>query len=249
MPTTRPRASSAGPVAHQSTDMGRRIATRRAELGLTREEVAARCGAAPSYIRYVEEHASAPGIGAIIRLADALETTVADLAGGSAGRPPGAASAPRNARLVDLDRDESWELLAGHGVGRIGVTTDEGPAIVPVNYVVAGGAIAFRTAPGAVPSAAAGSEVAFEVDRIDDAQCQGWSVLVTGRAKPVTAPDAIGRLEAAAQSLPWAGGQRGLWLAIAPERVTGRRVINPQSGVPDPGHGVSGSREPSRRRP
>ncbi|MEU0398033.1 pyridoxamine 5'-phosphate oxidase family protein [Streptomyces sp. NPDC006208] len=68
--------------------------------------------------------------------------------------------------------------------------------------------------------------MAFEVDYIDDVFSQGWSVLVVGQARAATEDDAVRRLEAGARTLPWAGGQRALWLAIAPTRITGRRVVN-----------------------
>lgn len=71
---------------------------------------------------------------------------------------------------------------------------------------------------------AAGTEAAFEVDHIDDAPSQGWSVLVFGRAEYVTDPAAARHLVGAARSAPWAGGDRELRVRIAPERVTGRRI-------------------------
>lgn len=95
--------------------------------------------------------------------------------------------------------------MADHGVGRIGVRTPEGPAIVPVNYDVVDGAVVFRTAPGSAPSLAAGHETAFEVDRIDDALSRGWSVLVTGPAARVTDPETVRHLTARAYTTPWAG--------------------------------------------
>lgn len=208
----------------QRTDVGRRVAARREELALTREELAARSGAASSYIKYIEERSAVPGIGIMLRLADALETTVADLIGGTVDQPPGRSSGLRTAELLELDDEECRALLSTHGVGRVAVFSSEGPSIVPVNYVVADGEIAFRTAPGTVPAAAAGAEVAFEVDRIDDVLSQGWSVLVVGQARAVTDPDAVRRLDAEARSLPWAGGERNMWVVVSPGRITGRRV-------------------------
>ncbi|MFI6495562.1 pyridoxamine 5'-phosphate oxidase family protein [Streptomyces sp. NPDC050564] len=77
----------------------------------------------------------------------------------------------------------------------------------------------FRTAPDAVPATAAGALVAFEVDHIDEALSQGWSVLVRGRARAVREPDAVERLEALAYSGPWAGGER-----IEPVNTAGHRI-------------------------
>jgi hypothetical protein len=66
--------------------------------------------------------------------------------------------------------------------------------------------------------------VAFEVDHLDGALSQGWSVLVSGHAQAVTDPETVQRLEEQAYSMPWAGGQRELWIRIEPLGITGRRV-------------------------
>jgi len=206
-------------------DIGRRVAARREELGLTGEQVAARAGTAPDYLRYVEELPTAsPGTGFLIRLADALETTVAQLRGSDVDLPPGIGRAAYHPELTELDPEQCWAQLSTHGVGRVSVSTPDGPAIVPVNYTVVDGAVAFSTARGATPALAAGAEAAFEVDHIDEALSEGWSVLVVGRAERVTDPAATRHLVGAAHSAPWAGGDRELWVRITPERVTGRRI-------------------------
>ncbi|AOR36175.1 DNA-binding protein [Streptomyces fodineus] len=206
-------------------DLGRRLAARRAQLGLTRGEVAARAGMAAAYLGYLEEHpGGAPGTGPLIKLAEALETTVTELTGGAVDVPPGPGRAGREPRFTELTPAECRSLLGTHGVGRLAVSTGTGPVIVPVNYGVVDDAIAFRTALGATPSLAAGQEVAFEVDRIDDAFSQGWSVLVRGHARTVTDEREQRRLTEQAYSAPWAGGTRDLWVRVEPRTVTGRRI-------------------------
>ncbi|MEU2156053.1 pyridoxamine 5'-phosphate oxidase family protein [Streptomyces sp. NPDC019396] len=221
MPSTTPRPH---------TDFGRRLAARREDLGLTPEDVAARAGAATTYIQYLEERPAAPEAGTLRRIAAALETTVEELAGGTVDQPPGRGMALRDAGLAELDEAECRDLMSTHGVGRIGVLTPEGPAVVPVNYQTFGAEIAFRTTLGKVPAFAAGSEVAFEVDHIDDVFSQGWSVLVVGMARAVTDEAVVRRLEAEAHTSPWAGGERDLWLAVAPSRITGRRIVSTWAG-------------------
>lgn len=212
---------------HLKGDIGRRVAARREQLGLSREEVALRAGSAPGYIQYLEEQTATPGMGFLLRLADALETTVVALTGGTADLPPGVGHAAYHPELLDLGAEECWQLLGTHGVGRVAVTTHEGPAILPVNYLVSGREVAFRTQPESAPALvarAAPGEVAFEADHIDDAFSQGWSVLLVGPARTVTEADAVSALEEHAYTTPWAGGDRDLWVAIAPTHVSGRRI-------------------------
>ncbi len=66
----------------QAGDMARRVARRRAELGLTLEEVGGKTGIDPGYLRYFEDHADARlSAGSTLLLAQALGTTPAALNG------------------------------------------------------------------------------------------------------------------------------------------------------------------------
>lgn len=211
-------------------DIGRRLALRRKDLGLSREELADRAGIAASYLQFVEEQPSAsPGPTFMIRVADALGTTVSRLRGADAGVPPGLGEAAAHPAFTALGPDECLALLSDHGIGRVAMTTGIGPAIVPVNYDIVNDSVVFRTAPESMPAEAAGQEVAFEVDRIDDALSEGWSVLVLGFASPVTDPAEILTFQEQARSSPWAGGDRPLWMRIETTRITGRRI----TGGPD----------------
>ncbi|MER6310207.1 pyridoxamine 5'-phosphate oxidase family protein [Streptomyces sp. NPDC001657] len=205
-------------------DVGRRVAHERRRQRLIRAEVAERSGVSASYLAYLEERPANPTSGTLNGLAGALGTTVRRLRGGGVDLPPGGGEAGYHPELRELDPEECWDRLATHGVGRVAVTTADGLAVVPVNYEVVDGAIAFRTAPGTAPAAAVGTKVAFEVDHVDEAMSQGWSVLVLGPARAVTEPDAVRRLTEQAHTKPWAGGERPLWVLIEPERLTGRRI-------------------------
>ncbi|MGW2782444.1 helix-turn-helix domain-containing protein [Streptomyces populi] len=217
--------SGAGTTA-VTGDVGRRIAARREELGLSQEDVAVRAGIAVGYLRYLEHRpTAAPGASALIRLADALGTSVAALHGGDVELPPGVGRAAAHSELVELDPEECRARLSTHGVGRIALHTPEGLAVLPVNYSVVDGSVSFRTAPGSAPAMAVGARVAFAVDHIDEALSQGWSVLVRGRGRAVTGPDAVRRLDALAHSRPWAGGaERDLWVRVDEEGISGRRI-------------------------
>ncbi|MFD6550569.1 helix-turn-helix domain-containing protein [Streptomyces sp. NPDC058398] len=224
--TPRPTVRTAASAAASPGDMGRRIATRREELGLTREDTAARAGTAAGYLRYLEEQSTArPGSSVLIRLAGALDTSVAALYGGESDLPPGLGQAAGHAALIELGPEDCLRRLSTHGVGRLATDTPGGLVILPVNYSVIDGAIAFRTAPGSTIAAAVGSNVAFQVDHVDEALSQGWSVLVQGSARAVTDPDIRRRLDALAYSRPWAGGEaRDLWVRVEQDRITGRRI-------------------------
>ncbi|MEU4659156.1 pyridoxamine 5'-phosphate oxidase family protein [Streptomyces sp. NPDC023723] len=217
------RTTKAG--AGRPGDLGRRLVAARRHRGLGREEVARRARMAPQYLAYLETQTGNPGTGALVRLSDALGTTLRALQGGDLERPPGRGRPPHHPRLRALGQEECWDLLSTHGLGRISLTTRRGPAVLPVTYQVAGRDIAFRTEPDGTLAEAAGREVAFEADHVDDVMSQGWSVLIVGRVRAVTRPAEIQELEQAARTGPWPGGQRTLWLLVEPGRTTGRRIV------------------------
>lgn len=206
-------------------DIGRRVALERRRQNLSREETARRAGMASGYLEYLEERPADPSVATLIRLADALGTTVTTLRGGGMDLPPGQGQALLHPRLRDIGPEECRMLLSTHGVGRIAVSASDGrPAVVPVNYDVIDDVIVFRTAPKSTPAAAVGTEVAFEVDHMDEALSQGWSVLAVGPASVVTEPDTVRRLTEHAHTMPWPGGERGMWVSIRPAHLTGRRI-------------------------
>ncbi|MET8582371.1 pyridoxamine 5'-phosphate oxidase family protein [Streptomyces collinus] len=228
-PETHEVASAAGAprssVPSGPGDIGRRVAVERRRRGLSREETAGRARMSPYYLAYLEERPADPTSAALVRLADALGTTVAALRGGGVDLPPGQGHALLHPRLRDLSPEECRTLLSTHGVGRIAVSASDGhPVVVPVNYEVVDDAIVFRTAPDSVTARAAETEVAFEVDQVDDALSRGWSVLAVGPARVVTDPEAVTGLARRAHTTPWAGGEREMWVSIRPVSLTGRRI-------------------------
>lgn len=127
------------------------------------------------------------------------------------------------ADLEVLDREECLTLLVGEGVGRVGLSMDALPVVLPVNYVVDRGRIIFRTGHGTKLSAALrGAVVCFEVDDIDPRHRSGWSVVVTGTARQLTGREAV---EAAHLPLePWSSVTGDHFIAIGIDLVSGRRV-------------------------
>src|SRR5437763_13797599 len=84
---------------------------------------------------------------------------------------------------VEIDRDECLQLLRSQPVGRVAMTTpDDSPLVVPVNYVVDGEFVVFRSDPGTKLRLLAARPVSFQVDFIDWFHRSGWSVLGRGRA-------------------------------------------------------------------
>lgn len=84
---------------------------------------------------------------------------------------------------------ECRRLIAPGGVGRIAFSAVAGPMVLPVDFSVVAGTIVLWTGAGTVISAHSDDTVAFEVDHVDEALGQGWSVLVRGQAHRVIQPD------------------------------------------------------------
>lgn len=82
-----------------------------------------------------------------------------------------------------LSRQQCLDLLADEYVGRLAVIVGRRPEIFPVNYVLDGDAIVFRTASGTKLSGTTQGEVAFEVDQLHLPSHSGWSVVVHGVAQ------------------------------------------------------------------
>ncbi|MEV5504065.1 pyridoxamine 5'-phosphate oxidase family protein [Nonomuraea fuscirosea] len=210
-------------------DLGRRIIHHRERLGLTQEQVAERADMSPGYLRYLEENADNPDTGALFRLADALDTTTDELLGGGQDRPPGQGPATAHPRLETMDKAECLRLIEPGGIGRVAFNGSYGPSVLPVNYTMHDGAIVFVTAVGGAmdQDLRTGTEgvelvIAFQIDNIDEANREGWSVLVQGPAHHV--PEEEAASVAGAEVTPWAGGDRKLFIRIIPQRVIGRRI-------------------------
>jgi nitroimidazol reductase NimA-like FMN-containing flavoprotein (pyridoxamine 5'-phosphate oxidase superfamily) len=96
--------------------------------------------------------------------------------------------APDIARLKDLLPHECLSLLAMVRVGRVGIAAGEAPLILPVNFIVLGESVVFRTVPGTKLGAAkAGAAVSFEADEYAPDGTWGWSVLLHGIASEMAA--------------------------------------------------------------
>ena len=134
----------------------------------------------------------------------------------------------------ELPREEALRLLGTVPVGRVVFTYRALPAIRPVNHIVDGHQVVFRTSASAEITTAVngtGTIVAFEADAIDPARRTGWSVVVVGGARRLTDAAEIGRYQRLLQ--PWAAGARDDVIAIRADLVTGFRLV--EAGAGDPG--------------
>lgn len=119
-------------------------------------------------------------------------------------------------------------LLATVSLGRIVFTRHALPAVRPVNHFVDGEDIIVRIHEGgalgslAAPAEAPGVVVAYEADVIDPDTHLGWSVVVTGYARPVADIDDADRYADVLH--PWAGPPATGALRIRPDLVTGFRL-------------------------
>lgn len=123
-----------------------------------------------------------------------------------------------------LAAEEALRLLrrGGQQVGRLVVSLPGEPAVFPLNFVVDGDAVVFRTQTGTKLTAITRSLVTFEVDDIDGSG-QGWSVSFQGLAQEVINADPAPLRERMAGTAvdTWPGGNRPHVVRITPYRVEG----------------------------
>jgi uncharacterized protein len=125
-----------------------------------------------------------------------------------------------------IQRDECVRLLSTRPVGRLAVIRGSRPEIFPVNYLMDGDAIVFRTSAGIKFEASVRAPVCFEVDDLDLGEKAGWSVVVHGLAEIITTAerdDVLARLAALPIEV-WAPGEKDIVMRIVPLEITGRRV-------------------------
>jgi nitroimidazol reductase NimA-like FMN-containing flavoprotein (pyridoxamine 5'-phosphate oxidase superfamily) len=179
----------------------------------------------PVYVQALETRTS-PELSrsGLFRLATALETTVDALTGARIEAPPGRSDPTGRPLLEALGLAECADLLRPGGIGRVVFVEARGPAALPVNFRMLDGSVVFRTMLNvALDSALGAGPISFEVDHIDEALIEGWSVLVTGWGHLVVDANELERVRELAIA-PWAGGDRDVYVRIVPTIHTGRRI-------------------------
>ena len=129
--------------------------------------------------------------------------------------------------------EECRRLIQAGGVGRVAFRGASDVHIVPVNFVVDGDSIVFRTAPySELGENGPGKRAAFEVDQLDTARRCGWSVVAKGRLHVISAHPEVVALRLDNDPDPWADGVRRLYMRLPWRELTGRQLEPPaQSGT------------------
>jgi transcriptional regulator with XRE-family HTH domain len=207
-------------------DLARRIIYRQNELGISTEDLAQRAGIDPTYLKYFEKSADARlSAGTLNLIAFTLDTSPLALQGGDFERPMAQGRAGRHPSLEALTEEHCEAHLAAGGVGRVVYSTERGPVALPVNFEFTDGYIVLSTDLAKAHYLEQQTVVGFEIDRVDEAMSEGWSVLVSGQARRVDDPDEVLRLSSLDLE-PWAGGPRHALVKITPVTITGRVIVH-----------------------
>lgn len=122
----------------------------------------------------------------------------------------------------ELPADECRSLLRDVEYGRVAWTGSHGLLVVPVNYRIVEGHVVFHTAPGtALAELVEPTEVAFQIDDVDDEAAVGWSVLVRGRS--CRAPEGV-------EPVSWLARGCPVGIMIEEETLSGRAVAGTKRG-------------------
>jgi nitroimidazol reductase NimA-like FMN-containing flavoprotein (pyridoxamine 5'-phosphate oxidase superfamily) len=110
-------------------------------------------------------------------------------------------------------------------LGRIGVTVNALPVVLPVNYQLFEGQLIIQTERDTrLAEATRDTVVAFEVDDVEADGSGGWSVAVTGIANEITDPNVIAQL----RILPftrWVRNENDRYVGISLDLMSGRRIV------------------------
>ena len=124
-----------------------------------------------------------------------------------------------------LSFEECVDCLGQVPVGRIAITVEALPVILPVNFAFADDSIYFRTVPGTKLAAATSRVVvAFEVDSYESDGQAGWSVLVQGMARIVTDGPTLERIIRAKLDAWALHGEADHVVRLEMSTITGRRI-------------------------
>lgn len=131
---------------------------------------------------------------------------------------------------------ECRDRLQQRSVARLAWQAADGPLVLPVTYVWHDGTAVFRTSPyGVISELIRPTDVALQIDALDEQHRSGWSVLVQGRAEAVAEPADMAHLWTIDGLVPWAPGVRNLFIRVTPRRITGRVLLSRPPDADPPG--------------
>lgn len=125
---------------------------------------------------------------------------------------------------------ECWKYLKSSYIGRLAVLNGTVPEIFPLNFMIVGEAVVFRTAPGTkLRALLTGAAVAFEADGMNAYATEVWSVVVKGVPVPFDG-DLATLQDAGPDREPWQPGLKEHLIQIVPAEVSGRRFsVSPRT--------------------
>ena len=130
-----------------------------------------------------------------------------------------------------LGDEEAWNLLSSVALGRLVTSFGGQLEIFPVNFVTQNGTVLFRTAEGTkLFTTVMNEKVLFEAD--DHTSDEGWSVILRGTARMLTAAEEIHEAEQAAL-MPWVPTEKLRFVRVTPSEISARHF---RFG-PEPQHG------------
>jgi nitroimidazol reductase NimA-like FMN-containing flavoprotein (pyridoxamine 5'-phosphate oxidase superfamily) len=122
--------------------------------------------------------------------------------------------------VVALSDEQCWERLRGQELGRLVTHVGDVLDIFPVNYVVDGESLLFRTAQGSkLFELTVNDEVLFEVD--DHTDTDAWSVILRGRAHPLDSSAEVERADGLGLR-PWIPTLKYTYVRVEPTSLSGR---------------------------
>lgn len=122
--------------------------------------------------------------------------------------------------VVALTDRQCWERLRTQELGRLVTHVGDVLDIFPVNYVVDGESVLFRTAEGSkLFELTVNDEVLFEVD--DHTETDAWSVIVRGRAHALATAEEVQRADGLGLR-PWIPTLKYTYVRIDAASLSGR---------------------------
>lgn len=135
--------------------------------------------------------------------------------------------------LHALDVDTCMRLLSEQHVGRLAFCDDDGPMVLPVNYLYDRGSILFRSDLGTKLGVAEDRErAAFEIDHVDEVNKVGWSVVARGRLIEVVDALELDHVETLGIRPYTRGDGKHHFLRLVPRVITGRLTPIPDKVPP-----------------